>query len=138
MLVTGTFNLVHAGHVRLLEFASRYGLVTVGINSDPYLAKKYGDKTVPLVDRAYLLRSNRFVQNVVVFTEDTPASLIRKLRPKYFVRGPDYKGVVLPEQEAIKQTGCTLIIQSAPKEYNSSELVEVADQSIFDRLTKYS
>lgn len=136
VLVTGTFNLVHAGHVRLLEFASRYGLVTVGINSDSYLLDKYGDKTVPLVDRAYVLRSNRFVHNVVVFNERHPGSLILKLKPEFYVKGPDYKDVELPEAAAVSQTGCKLIIQPAEKEYNSSELITVADKSIFKKVSK--
>ena len=138
VLVTGTFNVVHAGHVRLLEFASRYGLVTVGLNCDSYLLKKYGDKTVPLVDRAYVLRNNCFVHKVVVFNESEPSSLIRKLKPSYFVRGPDYSGVVLPEAEALKQVGCKLLIQHAKKEYNASELVEAVDNSAFKKLNKYT
>lgn len=138
VLVTGTFNILHAGHIRLLEFASRYGLVTVGINSDSYLIKKYGDQTVNLVDRSYVLRSNRFVNKVVVFNEPTPCKLIRKLKPSYFVRGPDYKDVDLPEAEALRQVGCKLVIHPGDKEYNSSDLVEIADKSIFKKLNKYS
>ena len=58
VLVTGTFNVMHAGHVELLEFASRFGRVTVGLNADSYLYSKYGeDKTVPLLNRAYVLSS---------------------------------------------------------------------------------
>lgn len=136
VLVTGTFNLVHAGHIRLLEFASRYGLVTVGINSDNYLLEKYGERTVPLVDRAYVLRSNRFVQNVVVFNERHPGKLILKLKPDFYVKGPDYKDMNLPENTAISQVGCKLIIQPTWKEYNSSELVTVADKSIFKEFSK--
>lgn len=136
VLVTGTFNLLHAGHIRLLEFASRYGLVTVGINSDSYLLEKYGDKTVPLVDRSFVLRSNRFVHNVVVFNERHPGKLILKLKPDFYVKGPDYKDVPLPEDTAISQTGCKLIVQPAEKEYNSSELITIADKSIFRKMSK--
>ena len=136
VLVTGTFNLLHAGHIRLLEFASRYGLVTVGINSDSYLLEKYGDKTVPLVDRSFVLRSNRFVHNVVVFNERHPGKLILKLKPDFYIKGPDYKNTTLPEDTAISQTGCKLIVQPAEKEYNSSELITIADKSIFKKVSK--
>ena len=42
ILTTGTFNLCHAGHIRLFEFCSQFGEVIVGINADPYLWEKYG------------------------------------------------------------------------------------------------
>lgn len=137
VLVTGTFNVLHAGHIRLLEFASRYGLVTVGLNCDSYLINKYGEKTVPLVDRSYVLRSNCFVQKVVVFMEDNPSALIRKLKPKYYVRGPDYKDVVLPERAALDQVRCKLLIHQERKEYNSSELIETLELSAFQKMKKY-
>lgn len=136
VLVTGTFNILHAGHIRLLEFASRYGLVTVGINGDSYLVQKYGDKTVPLVDRAYVLRSNRFVQNVVVFNEPHPGKLILKLKPRFYVKGPDYRDVEIPESQAVDQIGTKLIIQPTEKEYNASELVLTANESIFKKIGK--
>lgn len=122
VLVTGTFNLVHAQHVQLLEFASRWGRVTVGINADPYVQRKYQDLAIPLVNRSYVLRSNRFVDDVVVFPEDEPSRLIRRLRPKYYVRGPDYRDVDLPEQPALDEVGCKLIIRPGKHEFSSTEL----------------
>ena len=123
VLVTGTFNIVHAGHCELLEFASRFGLVTVGVNSDWYLKEKYGDKAVPLLNRAYVLRSNRFVDKVVVFKERDPSSLILKLEPIWYIKGPDYRDVVLPEQDVVDKVEATLVIQSAEKIADSSGLL---------------
>lgn len=143
VLVTGTFNIVHAGHVRLLEFASRYGKVTVGTNTDPYLKKKYGEHVVPLVDRNFVLESNKFVDRVVAFSEDDPSALIRKLKPKYIIKGPDYIGKLLPEQAAIDAVGAHLVLQPIKKEYNSSELVASLKEinqthsSAFKKLSKF-
>jgi len=106
----------------LLEFASRYGLVTVGINSDKYLQNKYGELAVPLSDRSYVLRNNVFVHKVVMFREDEPSELIRQLKPLYYIRGPDYLNQVLPEAAALEEVGSTLIIHRAEKEYNASIL----------------
>ena len=106
VLVTGTFNVVHAGHVRLLEFASRYGKVTVGINADQYLKSKYGDKAVPLVDRSYVLSSCKFVDEVIMFREDEPSELIMRLKPKVYIKGPDYSLEELPELKALKKIRC--------------------------------
>ena len=124
VLCTGTFNVVHAGHVELFEFASQFGVVTVGVNNDPYLREKYGDRAVPLLHRTYVLRANRFIDDVVMFPEDDPSELIRKLRPKYFIRGPDYNRTVLPEQAALDEVGATLIIHQTEKIYSSTKLVK--------------
>lgn len=126
VLVTGTFNILHAGHIRLLEFANRFGKVTVGINSDDFLYKKYGkDNTVRSIDRAYVLKSNIYVDNVYVFSEENPGSLIKKLKPKFYIKGPDYKGVLIPEDKIINLLGIKKIIQPIEKEYNASDLVRV-------------
>lgn len=131
VLVTGTFNVLHAEHIQLLEFASRWGKVTVGVNADPYLQRKYGDRAVPLVNRAYVLRSNRFVDEVVVFPEDDPGKLIRRLRPKYYVRGPDYRGVPLVEQAALDEVRAKLLIRPGGRELSSESLVQEMPKSVF-------
>lgn len=113
VLVTGSFNVLHSGHVRLLEFANTYGEVTVGINNDWYVRQKYGDAAVPLKNRAYMLKSNIYVKDVYVFNEPDPSRLIYKLKPRFFVRGPDYAGVELPESRALEDVGCTLVIYHA-------------------------
>jgi len=138
VLVTGTFNVMHAGHVRLLEFAAKYGDVTVGINADPYLRKKYGENAVPLVDRSYVLSSCKYVTNVVMFREDEPSKLILALKPKYYIKGPDYNKDELPELGALNIVRSKIIIHPADKEYNSSELIETLPESAFDKLNKYS
>ena len=134
VLVTGTFNIVHPDHVRLFEFANEWGAVTVGVNADPYLQKKYGDRAIPLMDRVYVLRSCRYVQSVVVFGEDEPSKLIRKLQPKVYVRGPDYRGVDLIEQPALDEVGARLIIRLGGREHSSSQLVDQLPTNIFSRL----
>ena len=134
VLVTGTFNVVHAGHCELLEFASRFGRVTVGINADPYMKDKYGDKAIPLNNRAYVLKCNRFVEDVVFFKEEDPSELIRKTKPKYFVRGPDYAGVLLPEQEALDSVGTKVIIHRVDKIHSSSEIVSGAPEFWFEEI----
>jgi bifunctional ADP-heptose synthase (sugar kinase/adenylyltransferase) len=106
----------------------------VGVNAEPYLASKYGEHAVPLQNRAYVLRSNKFVDKVVVFSEDDPSKLIRKLRPKYFVRGPDYREVDLSEQGALDEVGAQLIIQPTDKIHSSSELVQKLSASAFSQI----
>lgn len=124
VLVTGTFNICHSGHVRLLEFASRFGKVIVGINSDDFLWNKYGkDKTVRMSERAYVLKSLKYVDDVVVFTETHPGKLIEKIKPNFYVKGPDYKDVSLPEEFSIYEVGCKLIIHNIEKENSTSKII---------------
>jgi cytidyltransferase-like protein len=134
VLVSGTFNVMHAGHVQLLEFASHYGKVTVGINGDEYMKLKYGDNAIPLLNRAYVLESCKYVHNVVFFNEPDPSQLILKLRPKYFVRGPDYAGVDLPELDALKAVGTTLIIHNTEKIHSSTKIVPFLERRAFEPL----
>jgi rfaE bifunctional protein nucleotidyltransferase chain/domain len=124
VLTTGTYNLCHAGHIRLFEFCSSLGYLVVGINSDEYLIKKYGkEKTVQLKDRIYVLKACKFIDEVVVFDEDDPCNLISQIKPDVYVKGPDYKGVIIPEIDIIIKLGIRYIIQDAKKEYNSSNLL---------------
>lgn len=109
VLVSGCFNVLHAGHVELLEYANRYGKVTVGLNADPYLIKKYGEYAVPLVSRTYVLQSNIYVDKVVVFTEENPSELIRRVQPEYYIKGPDYSLELLPEREVCEELGVQII-----------------------------
>tara|TARA_R110001606_G_scaffold45770_4_gene118366 strand:+ start:11854 stop:12291 length:438 start_codon:yes stop_codon:yes gene_type:complete len=125
VLVTGTFNIMHPGHVRLLEFCSDFGKVVVGINSDKYLNSKYGkDKTITLADRVFVLKSCKYVDSVVAFSEDEPTNLIKKIKPDFYVKGPDYKNKVIPEDKILNLMGIKKIIQPNKKEYSSSELIK--------------
>lgn len=138
VLVTGCFNVLHSGHCELLEFANRFGRVTVGLNADWYLKEKYGDKAVPLINRAYCLRSNKFVEDVVFFSEPHPGRLIYKLRPRFFVRGPDYSGKELPEMDAIHDVGAKLLLHQVRKKQNASDLVDVLPDSVLQPLAGLS
>lgn len=105
----------------MFEFGRKFGEVTVGINSDEYMKKKYGDKYVPMVQRAYVISSNKFVKDVVFFKEDHPGLLIQKLKPKYYIKGPDYFEKDIPEMKYLGDT--KLIIHKTDKIQNSADLL---------------
>lgn len=126
ILTTGTFNVCHAGHIRLFEFCSKLGRVVVGVNSDLYLWEKYGKElTVPLIDRLFVLSSCKFIDEIIVFPEKEPSNLIKKIKPDIYVKGPDYAGKKIPEQEVLDSLGINLVIQPTNKEYNSSDLIHL-------------
>ncbi|HMJ58924.1 MAG TPA: adenylyltransferase/cytidyltransferase family protein, partial [Gemmatimonadales bacterium] len=94
MFTNGVFDLLHTGHVVLLEAARAEGAaLVVGVNTDASvrrLGKGAGRPLVPEGERARLLAALTAVDCVVLFDEDTPLALIDHLRPDVLVKGADY------------------------------------------------
>jgi len=96
IFTNGCFDILHTGHVQLLKeckkLAGDNGKVIVGLNSDASVKKLKGESR-PVNDqesRKLLLESLRFVDEVIVFEEETPELLIEKIRPDILVKGGDY------------------------------------------------
>lgn len=93
VFTNGCYDLIHRGHVKLLNTARSFGdCLIVGINSDDSVARLKGDGR-PLCrerDRAFVLLNLVSVDYVTVFEEDTPEELIRKLKPDVLVKGDEY------------------------------------------------
>ena len=95
MFTNGCFDLIHAGHVSLLERARSLGdLLIVGLNSDASVRRLKGPSRPlnPLKDRARVLAALSAVDMVVAFSSDTPRELIKALKPDILVKGADYSG----------------------------------------------
>ena len=95
VFTNGVFDLLHVGHVSLLEAARAEGsALIVGVNSDASVGRlgKGADRPlVPAAQRARVLAALACVDCVVLFDEDTPLALIRALRPDVLVKGADYE-----------------------------------------------
>jgi len=94
VFANGVFDLMHAGHLALLEAARAEGAaLLVGVNSDASV-RRLGKGTdrpfVPAAERSKLLAGLAAVDCVVIFDEDTPLDVIRRLRPDVLVKGADY------------------------------------------------
>lgn len=92
--VNGTFDIVHIGHIKLLEFANSFGTVTVGLDTDERVRSKKGESRPfnTLVDRMGFISSIRFVDNVVSFdTDDELIEHIRNFEPDIMVIGGEYR-----------------------------------------------
>ena len=90
----GCFDLLHVGHLSLLEFArARCDRLVVGVNADASVKRLKGpDRPINSeADRARMLASFAVVDAVVVFDEDTPHELIAALEPDLLVKGADYE-----------------------------------------------
>lgn len=93
VFTNGCFDILHAGHVRLMQEAAAHGdLLIVGINSDRSVRRLKGPER-PVhseTDRAAILGELQSVGLVVIFDEETPMKLLETLRPDVIVKGGDY------------------------------------------------
>ena len=94
VFTNGCFDILHAGHVSVLEFSRSKGdELVVGLNSDASVRRLKGP-TRPVntqADRALVLAALESVSAVCIFDEDTPYNLIKQVRPDVLVKGGDYK-----------------------------------------------
>ena len=95
VFTNGVFDILHAGHVLLLERCKALGdVLIVGVNTDASarrLEKGVGRPVNRLRDRAAILAARWCVDAVVPFGEDTPERLLSRLKPDVLVKGADYK-----------------------------------------------
>jgi len=94
IFTNGVFDVIHAGHIRLLTWAKGLGdFLVVGLNSDESVRRLKGDDR-PInceSDRFFVLNSIKHVDQVMIFNEDTPYELIKRVKPYMIVKGSDYK-----------------------------------------------
>jgi len=94
VFTNGCFDILHLGHIKSLEQAKSFGdVLVVGVNSDASVRRLKGpDRPVnPEYDRAYLLAALEAVDYVVIFDQDTPYELVKRVMPDVLVKGSDYR-----------------------------------------------
>lgn len=93
VFTNGVFDILHYGHISLLNQAASFAeILVVGVNSDASVKRLKGDSR-PINDeysRALLLASLVMVDAVIIFEEDTPLELIKIIKPQLLVKGGDY------------------------------------------------
>ena len=108
VFTNGCFDLLHRGHVDLLNRAKALGdVLVVGLNSDESIRELKGpDRPINrLEDRARVLAALSPVDHVVAFDDPTAAGLIQVLQPDVYVKGGDYTPAMLPEAEHVEAYG---------------------------------
>ncbi|HLU70307.1 MAG TPA: bifunctional heptose 7-phosphate kinase/heptose 1-phosphate adenyltransferase [Fibrobacteria bacterium] len=124
--INGSFDLLHAGHLHILEEARRQGdVLVVGVNSDASV-RRYKAADRPFVgedDRARLLLALRVVDYVHVFDEDAPMAFLEKVRPHVHVNGSEY-GAECIEAPVVKQHGGRIHIVEKIPGLSTSALVD--------------
>jgi D-beta-D-heptose 7-phosphate kinase / D-beta-D-heptose 1-phosphate adenosyltransferase len=108
VFTNGCFDILHLGHITLLEHCRTLAdRLIVGINSDASVRKLKGDGR-PIFsesERARVLAALAVTDAIVIFGEDTPLNLIRKIRPEVLVKGGDYVDSTIVGAPEVKAWG---------------------------------
>jgi len=127
--VSGGFDPIHVGHVRMIQAAAKIGDVIVILNSDEWLVKKKGYAFMPWEERAEIIRSMYGVVNVVPVcdTDSTVCETLRYLREDvnldYFANGGDRVATNIPEMDLCKEIGIELLWNLGGTKIQSSSTI---------------
>lgn len=120
VFVSGHFNVLHPGHLRLLRFAKEYGdRLVVGVESDRIAG---GAAHVPEHLRLEGVQSNSWVDEAFIVDEQV-ADVIARLRPDFVVKGKEHESLFNPELAALEQYGGRLLFSSGETVFSSLDLI---------------
>jgi rfaE bifunctional protein nucleotidyltransferase chain/domain len=127
VFTNGVFDLLHPGHIDVLAHARSLGdALIVGLNSDSSVQRIKGpDRPIRSeAERAYVLAALRDVDAVVTFSEDTPLTLIRRLRPDVLVKGGDYEPDTVVGRDDVESWGGRVVIVPLRAGQSTSSIIE--------------
>ena len=127
VFTNGCFDILHRGHVEYLAQAANTGdVLVIGLNSDSSVRSIKG-KNRPVQDeyaRAILLASLSFVSAVILFNEDTPYELIKKVNPDILVKGSDYKAEDIVGYDIVKANGGEVVTIDFIEGYSTTSIID--------------
>ena len=126
-MANGLFDILHVGHLRYLEAASKEAdLLLVAVNNDESARSLRGEgkPIVPGVERAELLAGLRCVDYVTLFPELSVEPLLESIRPNVHCKGTDYTQETLPEAALARQLGIRIAIVGDPKDHATTDIIQ--------------
>lgn len=126
VFTNGCFDLLHPGHIRLLEQARALGnVLVVGLNSDASLRglKGEGRPLVPEAERAEVLAGLAAVDAVTLFEEPTPRQLVAALLPDVLVKGGDWGPGEIVGRAEVEAAGGRVVVLPYVEGYSTSALI---------------
>jgi len=127
VLANGCFDIIHVGHVRYLAEAKSCGdILIVAVNDDESTRRLKGPPRpiIPEEERAEIVASIKFVDYVLIFSDETVDSILLTLKPHVHAKGTDYSVGSVPEYDTARSIGCKTVIVGDPKEHSSSEIID--------------
>lgn len=123
----GCFDLIHRGHLSLLQQAAALAdKLVIGLNSDKSVRRLKGSER-PVkdeTDRSELLAALVYTDLVLIFEADTPAELIKSLQPDVLVKGGDYKADEVVGAETVRASGGEVVIVPLIEGQSSTRLIK--------------
>jgi rfaE bifunctional protein nucleotidyltransferase chain/domain len=126
VFTNGVFDILHPGHLRYLEAARAEGdALVVALNSDRSVrANKGSGRPVNAeADRAEVLAALRCVDAVVIFDEETPADIVRRLQPDVLVKGADWPADQIVGRDTVEARGGRVVRVPVAQGFSTSALI---------------
>jgi D-beta-D-heptose 7-phosphate kinase/D-beta-D-heptose 1-phosphate adenosyltransferase len=127
VFTNGVFDLLHPGHVRYLQEARALGdLLVVGLNADESVRRNKGPLRPinPQDERAEVLAALASVDAVVIFSEDTPAEIVRLVQPDILVKGADWPADQIVGRDTVEARGGRVVLVPVEPGYSTTAIVE--------------
>lgn len=127
VFTNGCFDIIHSGHLDLLKEAKSYGdKLIVGLNSDKSISKLKGSDR-PIInqsERKKILSALKFVDDVIIFNEENPLKLIKKLKPNILVKGADYTKEQVVGGKFVESYGGQIKLVKLTKGKSTSNIID--------------
>ena len=127
VFTNGVFDLLHPGHVRYLAAARAEGnALIVGVNSDRSV-RSYKDPSRPVMpeaERAEIVAALACVDAAVIFDEDTPDQIIRRIQPDVLVKGEDWAADAIVGRDTVEARGGKVVRMPLERGWSTSGIIE--------------
>jgi len=129
VFTNGCFDILHRGHIHLLNAASALdhnSVVIVGLNTDASVKRLKGADR-PLnseTDRSFVLSAIYAVDAITFFDDDTPLELIRAIQPDYLVKGGDYTEDNIVGANLVNASGGKVVVVPYLENYSSTAIIQ--------------
>ena len=126
VFTNGCFDLLHPGHIKLLEAARAMGdVLVVGLNSDESVRalKGAGRPVISQQERAEILAGFECVDGVIVFDELTPQKTVAALLPDILVKGGDWPGNQIVGREEVEAAGGKVVLIDVVEGHSTTEIL---------------
>lgn len=135
VFTNGVFDILHSGHVEVLERARNEGAaLVVGINSDASVKRLKGESR-PICNeeqRMIVVAAMECVDAVVMFEEDTPIAVVKAIQPDVIVKGGDYTVDTVVGRDIVQARGGRVVIVPVLDGYSTTSIITSITERIRD------